>query len=335
MVHRRPVPFSTSRGTSGFTLLELLVVIAIIAVLVALLLPVVGRARAVAQRVACKSNLHQISVGFENFKAQHGGAYPPANGNVIGAPSHVASSSQAWHNRQKYHWGWQEYLMAEAGLSKTFAEIVRGPVASVPGGSGHTLGEYVGYGAMTASGANIRGSGARPHHSSLEHGAFHRGTVMHCPAQAHKWDGQDQAENVAHDYGTLGNAHGKSDNSVSDPAGLPGFDPWTHGRSLPNREPGWTTAPRRVSDRGEAILVMDAKKRTMTAPNDHWQPGNAGGRGVTRRHSGGSNALMLDGSVRYFKVPRADYQASDGDLPFHSPSGNWFWANYSLPLRWF
>jgi prepilin-type N-terminal cleavage/methylation domain-containing protein/prepilin-type processing-associated H-X9-DG protein len=47
------------RATGAFTLIELLVVIGIIAVLVALLLPVMGRARASARFTACKSNIRQ------------------------------------------------------------------------------------------------------------------------------------------------------------------------------------------------------------------------------------------------------------------------------------
>lgn len=105
----------TRTNRRAFTLVELLVVVFIIALLVALILPAIQRAREGMNLLACKNNLRTIGQAFSGFAAHNKNYLPSGGGDIFsttGLPMPRSFSEAGVPlTKQNQDWGWAYQLL--------------------------------------------------------------------------------------------------------------------------------------------------------------------------------------------------------------------------------
>src|SRR5207302_5573541 len=95
---QNPNQMTAPRTGAGFTLIELLVVIAIIAILAAMLLPVLAKAKLKAQGIQCMNNHRQLALAWRHYTEDNHDLLLFASGDIPGyePDPRAGSGALAW-----------------------------------------------------------------------------------------------------------------------------------------------------------------------------------------------------------------------------------------------
>jgi len=265
----------------AFTLVELLVVIAIIAILIGLLLPAVQKVREAANRMRCASHIKQVTLALHNYESASG-AFPPAQ--IISPKRH----------------GWvqmilpfieQDALLANYHLDVHWNNRVNNPVITVrlpllvcPSAPAGRVDEK-GYGVTD--------------YPVMNHADTNNPAITPTPPVDKSGNGMF-GFNVARQVGEI--SDGLSNTiAVAEDAGRPEL--WRRGRFVGETGGGAAAWAGTGSQIGLQGSTADGERVSPTAPGPWTCAINCTNNGeIYSFHSGGANAAMADGSVRFLRA---------------------------------
>jgi prepilin-type N-terminal cleavage/methylation domain-containing protein/prepilin-type processing-associated H-X9-DG protein len=287
-VHRR-----SNAVRLGFTLIELLVVIAIIAVLIGLLLPAVQKVREAGARMSCQNNLKQIGLGLHNYHDSNQ-VLPPG---YLAAAAHSDGATDTTPG-----WGWAAAILPHIEQGNLFQQLnLAQPVQNSPQ-------------IQTMVKVYLCPSDSPPQSAFPVPDAFGNSIVQAAPSSYAACCGGDESGTA--DAAGLGifyrNSHTRLTDVTDGTSGtiMVGEKAWANANGI------WAGAiSSGVCSRGKQNPCPGTGAGSYPAPtlvlshshlNNTTTDTDGGLDDFSSRHTGGSNFVFADGSVRFLRSVPGD-----------------------------
>jgi prepilin-type N-terminal cleavage/methylation domain-containing protein/prepilin-type processing-associated H-X9-DG protein len=146
------------KSRRAFTLIELLVVVAIIGLLISIMLPSLGRARATARAVKCGAQINSVGKAVAGYLTENSGFYPPSYWYPNADGSYDFMNQPSAHPYGYAHWSFFLFNYAKDLKAFTCPEFITGGLSRTnpgPNGGYWTSGQFDQNGATGPSGNSL------------------------------------------------------------------------------------------------------------------------------------------------------------------------------------
>lgn len=304
---------SLHSSVGGFTLIELLVVISIITLLVALLLPVIGKARATAQQVTCSAQQRQLAQAFTVYLPDYKEVYP--YGNPAGTyNSWSAATNRPWMMAINSYLGGYNATDPASYPSHSVVIIFRCPSNwRIPFASNSQFQPATTYGYNNTTG-KLNANAANP-------------TVGAFPANWHDSSGNNPAvQNPADPTNAPAFTRPTRENQLTNPSRMLFMGEIMNGREGASgyMGAGMTSQALQTGNFNGAAMWLDSLEEAATT--------GTGANSVRVQHNFGWNSLFADSHVEYTSKERLNALSGSTGNPLNTPDRSNFWRGRPTPF---